>query len=626
MIIPMKKAQIVILKEDEKKLLTSLQKFGQFMLISDEEMNAVDVSNEETYLSRLQGIINVADTYRTNRKLFEFIDLDYSEFMKNNPSREELVNKIELITTKMELLKQESESYLEQARVIEPFEGLDINLNKLGPTRQARFVLGLVNTSKLNALLEELKQFHLDYKLYSQTSEGSAVLFVIHNDEYKEVMQLVRNADFNEVNLPNVDMSVDQLMKEISDKARKNNEDYKKLVSELKEISSNINELKILNDQISSKVEIKKAPSLKTQDTVYLQGWVRSDKVEGFKQAISDATSIYELSLEEPSEEDLPPTYTKNNEFVEPFETITSMFSTPHPSELDPNPVMSWWYWLIFGMMMGDVGYGIVMFILFYAFIKLAKPKGATLKLVKVFLYSSVSTVIWGILFGSYFGFTLFNPVLVNPVDEPIKLMVISLIIGGAHIITGLAFKMYALLKNGQILDAILDQFSWILIIIGIGLLFLPGFSSMGQVIAIIGAALILIFGGRNSNNIFGKLLGGLLGLYNITGYASDILSYSRILALVLSSAVVGSVMNMLAGMVQGSIIGFFFSILIYIVGHLFNLAMGLLSAYVHDSRLQYIEFFGKFYEGGGYEFKPLSLNLKYINEINDDSKAKGEF
>lgn len=150
-------------------------------------------------------------------------------------------------------------------------------------------------------------------------------------------------------------------------------------------------------------------------------------------------------------------------------------------------------------------------------------------------------------------------------------------------------------------------------------MLFLPEFSKIGTILLIVGAATIVLFAGRKNKNIVGRLGNGLYTLYGATSYMGDILSYSRILALSLSTAVIAMVMNMLAGMVQGSVIGFIFSIVIYLVGHIFNLLMGLLSAFVHASRLQYIEFFGKFYEGGGYEFKPLSLKLKHINQIKEN-------
>jgi len=233
-------------------------------------------------------------------------------------------------------------------------------------------------------------------------------------------------------------------------------------------------------------------------------------------------------------------------------------------------------------------------------------------------MFSGITTMFWGALFGSYFGAT-WNPILLEPMKDPLKMLVLSLILGALHIISGLLVKVYANIKSKQYFAALVDQGSWILIIVGLGMLFLPKFNQAGTILLIIGAAMIVLFAGRQNKNIFGRLGSGLYSLYGATSYMSDILSYSRILALSLSTAVIAMVMNMLAGMVQGSVIGFIFSIVIYLVGHVFNLLMGLLSAYVHASRLQYIEFFGKFYEGGGYEFKPLSLKLNHINQIKEN-------
>ena len=194
--------------------------------------------------------------------------------------------------------------------------------------------------------------------------------------------------------------------------------------------------------------------------------------------------------------------------------------------------------------------------------------------------------------------------------------LILSIVVGGLHLISGYLIKAYANIRDGKLLDALFDNFAWIFLITGIGLLFIESVSKVGIALAITGAALIVLTHGRSSKNIFGKLGKGLYSLYNSVGVFSDILSYSRILALSLSSAIIGMVMNILAELLQGIFIGIVMSAFVYIIGHAFNLAMGLHSAYVHDSRLQYIQFFGKFYEGGGVEFKPLSMNLKHIDKI----------
>ena len=288
-------------------------------------------------------------------------------------------------------------------------------------------------------------------------------------------------------------------------------------------------------------------------------------------------------------------------------------------------------------MMMGDVGYGVLLLILGFLFIKLAHPRGGTLNLAKVLTYSSITTIFWGIVFNSYFGFSLsFYKAFVNPMNDSLPMLVLSIIVGFFHIITGLFMKMIRDVKDKDIFEMLGKDLSWIFILLGLllaimGTVFglfpalknikIPSFISfIGLGMIILGVCLILLFGGHKKKKIIGKIFGGVLGLYDVTSYLGDILSYSRIMALVMSSASVAYVMNLLAGMVRTMIpipfLGVLFSIIIYIVGHLFNLVLGLLSAYVHDCRLQYIEFYGKFFDGGGYLFKPLTIETKYINEI----------
>ena len=388
-------------------------------------------------------------------------------------------------------------------------------------------------------------------------------------------------------------------------------------------LSDRKTDLEILRDQQEAKEAREDAPFGETVETVFLEGWVRSDRTSRVEKAVARVTDCYELSFRDPEEGETPPTVTQNNRFISQFETITDMFSRPSNGEMDPNPVMGPWYWLIFGLMMGDAGYGLMMLVGIWGFKKLMKPRGDMAKLVNVLFYSSFTTIFWGIIFGSYFGET-WHPILFAPLDNPMGMLVFCMIIGVLHIFTGMIMKMVEDAKAGHFWDGVFDQLSWMILITGLGLLFLEPTRTVGMVLAIAGAAIILLTAGRAKKGIVGKVVGGFGGLYNITGYMSDILSYSRILALSLATGVVGMVMNLLAGMIQGSVIGFIFSLLIYAVGHVFNLAMGLLSAYVHDSRLQYIEFFNKFYEGGGYAFRPLKVDPRYVEVVDQNDTNQG--
>lgn len=378
-----------------------------------------------------------------------------------------------------------------------------------------------------------------------------------------------------------------------------------------------------MSDQILTQDAIDNVKYEKTIETIVIEGWVRIDTLEEVEKAVKEQTEYYDIEFSDPTDDEVVPTYTKNKKFVSQFETITDMFSKPNSKELDPNPVMSVWYWFLFGMMMGDAGYGIMMIVFCLILKKLMKPKGNTLKLMNIIMYSGVPTIFWGIMFGSYFGF---NPQTdlglniwywFNPMEDPIKMLLVSVAIGALHLITGLVVKMIENIKDGNIIDMLAKNVSWILILLGIGAYFLN--SMVGIVMVGIGVLLIILFAGHTKKSILGKALGGILGLYDVTSYMGDLLSYSRIMALAMSSAAVAVVMNTLAQMVGGSVVGMIFAAIIFLVGHVFNLVLGLLSAYVHDSRLQYIEFYGKFYEGGGVDFKPLSIETKYIKEIKEE-------
>ncbi|MGI6193609.1 MAG: V-type ATP synthase subunit I, partial [Christensenellales bacterium] len=385
------------------------------------------------------------------------------------------------------------------------------------------------------------------------------------------------------------------------------------LKESLKKLAEKRDELEILLDQRATEHERQSTPATTTDYTFCLKGWVMAKKEDKVRKAVESVTDAFVLSFDDPAEDEQPPTVTKNRKFITPFESITDMFSRPDPREVDPNPVMAPWYWLIFGMMMGDAGYGAAMALAFGLFLKIAKPRGDFQKLVKVLLYSSITTAFWGVMFGSYFGAEWFPPVLFIPLNEPVNTLLLCMVLGALHIFSGIILSMVNCFRAGDWQAALFDNLSWIILLTGIGMMFVEPLSQVGTYVAIFGAAVIVFTAGRANKGIK-KITGGLLSLYGVTGHLSDILSYSRILALVLSSGVVAMVFNLLAGMVQGSVLGFVMSILIYLIGHVFNLAMGLLSAYVHASRLQYIEFFGKFYQGNGHPFEPMSVKAAHVD------------
>ena len=646
MIVPMKKAKLVVMKDDKDELLKSLQKAGVFMPIPlPEGETAGDAAQEEALLQRAEKSLELLKKFREKEGLVRSERVvEEEEFTKLDPLRQAMLSEIEETDMKIAELESENETLTEQINYFLPWRDLDIRLSELSGTKHSVFHTGFIKPARKDDLALAVLEAGGEYKELGLGADGLAILIVNYVHDDAEVMEKAKALGFLETNLPREERFVSEIISENEDKIKENLKEIERLQAKLEEFARESEKIEVLNDQLASIGALKKAPLKMTLETVYLEGWVRSDQTDKFKKAIARAMDLYDLELVDPSPEDKPPTYTKNNPLVTPFEAITDMFSRPSRYDVDPNPAMSFWFWMIFGMMMGDVGYGLLMFVLFLVLIKIRKPKGDSLKLFKLLLYSSITTIFWGVMFGSYFGYTI-NPILLEPMNNLTDYLVFSFVIGALHVITGILLAAYANIREGKWLDALFDQLSWILIILGLMLLLLTsimpsllGLDSIGNLdlsflqklepaalpLMITGAAIILLTAGRNKKNIFGKVFGGFLELYNITGYASDILSYSRIMALSLSTAIIAYVMNILAEMVMGSFIGYFVAAVIYLIGHVFNLVMGLLSAYVHDSRLQYIEFFGKFYEGGGEKFVPLSYKLKYIDQIQDQD-AKQE-
>lgn len=620
MIVPMKKAQIVVLKEDRNKLLENLQKNEVLMLISSGEKEfKVDLSYEEETLKKAEESLKIIKKFRDKPKFVreEFI-VDYDTFSSDDSRRLEILDLIEANDAKISELKAENETLNSEILFYEPWINLETVLSELDNPRYARVYTGFIENQNLSKLTEYIDSLGGVYQVLSSSSRESALIFASYIDDDKELTDFVKTVGFNEVNFPKIDKTTSDLIKDIEDKVKVNLEKIDKLYEALKMYSEEIKEILLLTDKIESGKDLKTAPVEETYSTAYLVGWVRSDELDKLEKTIRNTTEYHDLEYLEPAEDEIVPTAVKNNKLVSAFEPITNMYSIANFNEVDPNPVMGFWYWMIFGMMMGDAGYGAVLAILMIILIKAKKPKGNTFKVYKMFFFGAIATIIWGILFNSFFGYPVFKKAFVlNPTEDILQFMILSLIVGGLHLISGFLIKAYANIRQGKLLDAIFDSFSIIFLIAGVGLLFVPGLSLVGQALAITGVVIIALTHGRKNKGIFGKIGGGLYSLYNSSvGIFSDILSYTRILALSLSSAMIAYVMNILAEMLQGNFFGIIFSIFVYILGHTFNLAMGLLSTYVHDSRLQYIEFFGKFYEGGGVEFKPLSMNLKHIDKI----------
>ncbi|MCL2498026.1 MAG: V-type ATP synthase subunit I, partial [Symbiobacteriaceae bacterium] len=341
--------------------------------------------------------------------------------------------------------------------------------------------------------------------------------------------------------------------------------------------------------------------------------WVTAPQEELVRQGILQLSPSAWVEIRVPEDEEEPPILLQNHPLIEPFEGVISLFSLPKYREADPNLVMGISYWILFGMMLADAGYGLVLGVLTFGLLRIYSPPEGRKSLIWMLALCSISTTIWGVLFGGYFGEALFPPLMFSPMDNPINALILCYGLGFMHILTALTMKIMGMVKQGQALDAFFDVGMWIFVLVGAVLFAVPGLAFLAPVVFGFGIAGIILTHGRSNNGIIGKLMGGLGSLYGITGYLADILSYSRLFALGLTGGVIAMVFNIIGGLIlEIPAVGIPVGVILLVTLHAVNLVLSTLSSYVHTGRLQFIEFFGKFYEGGGRAFKPFAYKLKY--------------
>ncbi len=379
-----------------------------------------------------------------------------------------------------------------------------------------------------------------------------------------------------------------------------------------------------------------------TDQIVMLRAWVPSDSVQVIKNELSQYEELVEILLSEPTEMDEPPCILENPKWAMPYETLTKLYGSPKYGAIDPTPLLAPFFFIFFGMCLGDGGYGLIMLGFFAFFLKKFKkmPSG-TRQFFTLFVLSSVAAIIVGALTGSWFGdmvdaFPFLNflkvikdvPIVLNPMNDPMTFLAISLAFGVVQILFGLLVAFYDCLRRKDYIGAIGDQGGWIILLVGLLLIGgtvsgkLPSsLSLLGKALSAAGAIILVATQGREKEGIVQKAISGVLSLYNITAYLGDVLSYSRLLALGLATSAIAMIINMLSTLAGGiPYVGWVIGIVLCLGGHLFSVAVNVLGAFVHSLRLQYVEFFSKFYTGGGKLFAPLNYSPSFIN-ISETSK-----
>ena len=370
---------------------------------------------------------------------------------------------------------------------------------------------------------------------------------------------------------------------------------------------------------IALRREEAKSRLVGTDKVFLLEGWLPADRCAEIEKTLEPFTCAIETR--EPTEDEYPqvPVQLKNNKLTRPLNMVTEMYSLPAYGTLDPNPLMAPFFILFYGIMMADMGYGLLMMIASVIISKKYRPKGTSGELFSLLGLCGISTFIMGALTGGFFGDFLTQlvaivspgtvfalPKLFDPLDDLTMILIGSMALGMVQIVTGMAISLIEKCKRKKFLDAFFEEITWWIVFIGIALLAL----GKGAAVLYVGCALVLL-GPIVQGKGWGKLTGVFGSLYNhVTGYFGDILSYTRLMALMLAGSVIAQVFNMLAAM-PGNVIAF---IIISMLGNAMNFGLNLLGCYVHDLRLQCLEFFNKFYVDGGKPFRPMTLDTEYVD------------
>ena len=371
---------------------------------------------------------------------------------------------------------------------------------------------------------------------------------------------------------------------------------------------------------IALRREEAKSRLVETDRAFLLEGWLPAARCEELEKTLAPFTCATETR--DPTEEEYPkvPVQLKNNKLTRPLNMVTEMYSLPAYDGVDPNPLMAPFFILFYGIMMADMGYGLLMILASIIITKKSRPKGTSGQMFGLMFSCGISTFIMGALTGGFFGDflpqlagiinpnTTFKalPSLFTPLDDTITILIGAMALGFVQIVTGMAISFVEKLKKGEIMDAIWEELTWWVVFAGIACMAL----GVTNIVLYVGIGMVVVGSGWSAKG-FGKVTAIFGSVYNhVTGYFGDILSYSRLMTLMLAGSVIASVFNTL-GAIPGNVVIF---LIVSMLGNGLNFALNLLSCYVHDLRLQCLEYFGKFYKDGGRPFKPLAINTKYVD------------
>lgn len=667
-VLQMQKINLCALKKNRKYILEMIQALGVVEVVSDSEtmegFEKMDTSAQKSQFEKTAGMVDQAleclQKYVPEKKGM-LSSLAGREFVDSKTFDRAMKDKNFYLTIANEIVQLEKRIAENHANILKmntkidnilPWSSMDIPMNTTG-TKKTDVLIGTLDgqydlEAVCGMIAENAGDVAADVSVISSSRNQTCIVVICLKKDTEAVEEGLRasgfaRAPFLSRKTPAVRMEV------LREKIRELEEDIEKTEERLKDLSVNREDLRLISDYFRIRAEKYGVLGGLTQskNTFFISGYIPKRDSEMVVRKLTDSFDVM-VELEEIPDTEEAPVLLENNRFSASTEGVVESFGLPKKGEIDPTFIMSFFYVFLFGLMLSDAAYGLIISLACgCALLKFKGMEGGLKKSLQMFFYCGLSTLFWGLMFGGFFGdlvtvvaSTFFHKEITlpalwfAPLDDPMRLLLWSLLFGIIHLFMGLGIKGYMMIKDGKYLDCLYDVGFWFALLIGLLLLLIPSelfasiagqkFSFPGfvgiiaKVLTVVGLVGIVLMSGRRKKNPALRIALGLYDIYGITSWLSDILSYSRLLALGLATGVIAQVVNSMASMMGGGILGAVFFIIVFIIGHTLNIAINLLGAYVHTNRLQYVEFFGKFYEGGGRPFEPFKQNTKYIR-IKED-------
>ena len=664
-VLQMQRMNLVAMKQNRKAILERLQELGALEIdVPMEETEGImreDTSGQKAEFEKQASLadqaLEILDKYAPEKtSLFAALagkplvgrEL-YEDAAQNCASYLEKAEMIvhwekEITEARAGILKLEN-----QQEMLDPWKKLDIPMNTEGTGQTVLFLGTIGEAVTAETVLGALKSQEpsveaADVEILESGKDGTWLTVLCLKQDAKAAEDALRGIGFARPSylVDDVPVRAQEAMDRQIDALQ---EDIRLHSERIASLSGYRQKFQMVSDYCRLRAEKYEALGAlpQTANTFAVSGYIpqyRAREVAGELEERFGAA----VELEDIGEKEEAPVLLKNNRFSDSVEGILSSYGLPSKGEIDPTFFMSIFYVFLFGMMLSDAAYGAIIAIgCGVALLKFPRMEEGLRKTLKLFFWCGISTVFWGIMFGSYFG-DLINVVSRNwmghevtvpavwfaPLDDPMRLLIYSLLFGIIHMFIGLGLKGYMLLKDRDFVSFVSDVLSWFLLLVGLILILLPSsiFESISGMtfvfpealnkaaigMAAVGAVIILVMSGRRKKKKIGMRLAiGLYDLYGITSWLSDLLSYSRLLALGLATGVIAQVINQMGSMYGTGVLGTIIFIVVFLVGTVLTLAINLLGAYVHSNRLEFVEFFNKFYDGGGKPFQPFQAVTKYV-------------